>query len=215
MLRLTYLLNPLMPCGSPLFGGRWVARLADLLPALEATAGKIDHRQSEPVDTHVAAFISARLERRMDMELSAQIGGGTVEAACLAQLRVLAQLQSRLRLRPLPGLAAWLAARAGPVLAAWRNRERRATVEGQLRSLTQAGYLLPMLQALEDPAGRTADFREAQEAAQALWRIDAELREIADGSQNRVALSQRLGQEIAAGIGLTALATVLAMAALG
>ena len=34
----TYLLNPLMPCASPLMGGRWVARLSDLLPALEATA---------------------------------------------------------------------------------------------------------------------------------------------------------------------------------
>ena len=39
MPRLTYLLNPLMPCASPLLDGRWVARLADLLPALEADGG--------------------------------------------------------------------------------------------------------------------------------------------------------------------------------
>ena len=76
--RLAYLLNPLMPCASPLLGGRWVARLADLLPALEETAGRVDRRQTEPIDAQVAAFISARLERRMDNELSAQAGGGAL-----------------------------------------------------------------------------------------------------------------------------------------
>ncbi len=73
--RLAYLLNPLMPCASPLMGGRWVSHLADLLPALEETAGRVDRRLTEPIDAHVAAFVSARLERRMDKELSAQNGG--------------------------------------------------------------------------------------------------------------------------------------------
>ena len=128
---------------------------------------------------------------------------------------MLAQLQSRLHPRPLPALAAWLAARAGPVLATWRNRERRAAVEERLQALTQAGYLAPMLQVLEDPAGRTADAQEAQEAARELARIDAELAQIASGAQQRAASAARLGQEIAAGFGLAALATVLAVAALG
>ena len=212
--RLAYLLNPLMPCASPLMGARWVTRLADLLPALEETAGRVDRQQIEPIDTHVAAFISARLERRMDKELSAQTGGA-VGAACLAQLRVLAQLQSRLHSTPLPAVAAWLGARAGPVLTTWRNRERRADVEERLKALTQSGYLAPMLQALEDPVGRNADANEAREAAQQLARIDAELAQIAGGARGRAASAARLGQEIAAGFGLTALATVLAVAALG
>ncbi len=212
--RLAYLLNPLMPCASPLVEGRWVARLADVLPALEETAGRVDPRQTEPIDVHVAAFISARLERRMDNELAFQTGDPK-GAACLAQLRVLAQLQSRLHPRPLPALAAWLATRAGPVLATWRSRGRRAAVEERLRTLTETGYLPSMLQALDDPAGRSADAREAQEAALALGRIDAELAQIAGGARGRAATAARLGQEIAAGFGLAALATVLAVAALG
>lgn len=213
--RLVYLLNPLMPCASPLVEGHWVARLTDLLPALEETAGRIDHRQTEPVDMHVAAFISARLERRMDKELSDKTSGGNAGAACIGQLRVLAQLQSRLHARPLPALAAWLGARAGPVLATWRNRGRRAALEERLRALIEAGYLSPMLQALEDPVGRCADLQEAHEAALELARIDAELAQIANGAQGRAATAARLGQEIAAGFGLAALATVLAVAALG
>ena len=101
------------------------------------------------------------------------------------------------------------------MLATWRNRERRAGVEERLRALMQAGYLAPMLQVLEDPAGRSADAREAHEAAQGLARIDAELAQIAGGAPGRAAAAARLGQEIAAGFGLAALATVLAVAVLG
>ena len=212
---MTYLLNPMMPCASPLLDGRWVARLSDLLPALEETAGRVDHRQTEPVDAHVTAFISARLERRMDNELSAQTGGGDAGATCMAQLSVLAQLQSRLHPQPLPAMAAWLGARAESVLANWRNRERRARVAERLQALMQAGYLAPMLQTLEDPVGRSADAREAHEAAEGLKVIDTELAQIARGALGRAAAAARLGQEIAAGFGLAALATVLALAVLG
>jgi hypothetical protein len=150
----------------------------------------------------------------MDKDFSSPAGAATA-SVCLAQLRVLAQLQSRLHARPLPALAAWIGARAGPVLTTWRNRERRVAVEKRLRALTETGYLAPMLQALEDPAGRTTDAREAHEAQAALERIDAELAQIAGGAPGRAALAARLGQEIAAGFGLAALATVLAVAALG
>ncbi|HEX4171864.1 MAG TPA: hypothetical protein VHY82_05230, partial [Acetobacteraceae bacterium] len=75
---LIYLLNPLLPCASPLLAKHWVARLPDLLPALEDVAGDVagqtDRRQTDPVDTHVAAFIAARLERRMHQELTAELG---------------------------------------------------------------------------------------------------------------------------------------------
>jgi len=150
----------------------------------------------------------------MDLEPSA-VEGGHAAAVCLAQLRMLAQLQSRLHPRPLPAIAAWLAARAGPVLATWHNRERRSGLEEQLQRLMSAGFLAPMLQLLEDPAGRNSDTREANQAARELVRIDHELAQIASGAQQRAAAAARVGQEIAAGFGLTALATALAVAALG
>ena len=64
-----------------------------------------------------------------------------------------------------------------------------------------------MLQVLEDPIGRGDDLREAQQAAQTLARIDAELSQIANGARGRAAAATRTGQEIAAGFGLTALAS--------
>jgi hypothetical protein len=210
--RLAYLLNPLMPCKSPLLVGHWVARLGDLLPALEEVAGNAERHQTDPIDIHVAAFIAAHLERRMDHELLSQVGSG---AASLAQIRALAQLQSRLYPQPLPALAAWLAARARPVVSTWRNRERRESIERQLPSLAAAGYLAPMLHLLDDPGGRSADAREAQEAAAALAGLDTELAQISGGTGDRTATATRLGQEIAAGLGLAALAVALVIAALG
>ena len=213
--RLAYLLNPLMPCASPLTGGRWVARLVDLPAALEEAAGRVDRKQTAPIDAHIAVFISARLERRMDNELAALAGSGSADAVCLAQLRALAQLQSRYRLPPFPALAAWLATQATPVVATWRNRARRAAVGERLQLLAEAGYLAPMLTALDDPAARGADAQEAHLAAVQLNRIDIELVQISNGAAGRAAMASRLGQEIAAGFGLIALATVLAVAALG
>ncbi len=46
-------------------------------------------------------------------------------------------------------------------------------------------------------------------------RLDAELRGIEDGGSRRSAVAARLGQEIAAGIGLAAIAATLILAVLG
>jgi hypothetical protein len=212
--RLCYLLNPLMPCSSKLMGGRWVTRLPELLQALEETAGHVDRRQMRPVDANSAAFIAARSERRLDNELTALGGDAADHAACLAQIRILAQLQSRHHVQALPGLAAWLAEQAGPALAIWCNRDRRASITERLQVLAQAGFLTPMLALVDDPAGRDADAHQAHLAAVEVARIDAELAQIAGGASGRASLANRLGQEIAAGVGLAMLAIVLVVVAL-
>jgi hypothetical protein len=212
--RLTYLLNPLLPCASPLVANRWVARLADLMVALEDVAGRVDHNQTDPVDAHIAAFIAARLERRVDSEV-VDADSKSEEVQCLAPLRLLAQIQARLRSGPLPALAGWLADRVGPAIARWHNRQRRGEVRERVTAMVPHGHLTPMLAVLEDPAGRSADVRGARAAETTLMRIDRELSEIANGAAVRSAAAFKVGQEIAAGIGLAALATVLVVAALG
>jgi eukaryotic-like serine/threonine-protein kinase len=142
--RLCYLLNPLMPCSSELMAGRWVTRLAELLQALEDGASSVDRKHVRPVDANVAAFIAARSERRLDNDLAALTGEAPEDAAYLAQLRVLAQLQSRHRIQALPGLAIWLVEQSAPALAIWSNRRSRAAITERLQALAQAGWLTPM-----------------------------------------------------------------------
>ncbi len=212
MPRVTYLLNPLLPCASPLMADRWIARLADLPAALEAAiAGSV---KAAPLDAHVAAFVAARGDSRFEADASA-LSAGSKSPAGLPELRLLVQLQARYHPAPLPALAAWIAGASASMIALWHNRPRRQELTDRLRSLAQAGMLMPMLALLEDPPGRRTNSAGAKLAAAELNGIDEALRAIAASVPERSAIAGRIGQEIAAGVGLAAVATMLALAVLG
>ena len=214
--RLAYAQNPLLPCASPLLAGRWVARLPDLPVALEAVAATVDRKLVGPIDAPIADFVAARSDRHLDLQDTADPReAGTGEAFGLPQLRLLVQVQARYHPGPLPNLAAWVADQAAPMIAGWASRSRRQAIQARLQELAPVGSLAPMLAVIEDPHGRGADAGAAQAAAAELARIDSELAEIAGGAPARDEAAVRFGQEIAAGLGLTALATMLAIAALG
>ena len=215
MARLSYLLNPLMPCASQLMAGQWVARLADLLPALEEVAGHVDHKQSGRW-THISPHSSPHGRNgAWTMSWGARPAAARRTPRAWRKFAYWRICRAATVPRRLPALAVWLAEQAGPVLATWRNRDSRAAIAERLHVLAQAGHLAPVLALLDDPAGRDAERRQAQLAAAEIGRIDAELTQIAGGSAGRASLANRLGQEIAAGIGLATLATVLAVVALG
>jgi hypothetical protein len=211
--RVAYMLNPMLPCGSPLVGQRWVSTLNDLPAALEAAAPGADHA-SPPVDSHTAAFIAARSDRRVGMDTNA-LNGTDPDSRLTGQLRLLSELQTRFDPRPLPALAGWFAAQAAPLVARWRNRAKRAEVTDRLTALAAEGQLVAMLALIEDPTGHAADAEGAEQARQELARIDGELAEIDRGGADRAMAAARTGQEIAAGLGLAALATALILAAVG
>ena len=211
--RLAYTLNSLLPCASPLLAGRWIAHLADLPPALNEIAA------ADPgtglLDNHIAAFIAARSERWLEQEVKALPAGGTAADRALAVIRLLSLLQSRCHPGPLTGLAAWAATLARPLVARWHNLERRAAIERDVQALAEAGQLPAMLHVLDDRDARTADQEGLRAARDGLARLDSELRDIAEGGPARAAVAARLGQEIAAGVGLAAIAATLILAALG
>lgn len=214
--RLTYALNPLAPCASPLLAGRWIAMMSDLPPALDALAATSP--AVEVLDAHVVAFIAARSERWLEQEVKAltlDAAHGNPASPILSMLRLLSEMQIRFHQAPLPGLAAWIAARAAPLTGLWKNRERRTVIEERLQALTRAGSLPPMLALLDNRAAQTADAEGLRGALSDLARLDAELHAITTGTDQRAALAARLGQEIAAGVGLAAIAATLVLAALG
>jgi eukaryotic-like serine/threonine-protein kinase len=216
--RLLYALNPLLPCASPLLAGRAVNTIAGLLPALNRIATPGPPAGDGPVDADILAFVAAHHDH------DGSPGSGAPERADpaaagpvppLVQMAMLARLQARYHPAPLPALARWLAAVAAPLAAEWRHLGQRAEVAQRLAALAEAGMIAPMLALLNDPARRLADERGFHAAAQDLVRIDATLAALeADGPQ-RATLARQWGQELAAGIGLAALAAVLGLAALG
>jgi hypothetical protein len=88
-------------------------------------------------------------------------------------------------------------------------------VAATINSLANTGYLGPILALIEDPARRAADHQGARSAADELMRIDSELASLLGGGAHRSEHAARIGQEIAAGIGLAALAATMLLAAIG
>ncbi|MGE4044653.1 MAG: hypothetical protein AB7F35_07355, partial [Acetobacteraceae bacterium] len=197
--RLIYTVNPLLPCASPMMRDRWVARLADLLPALEAGLGGTPAEAGEPLDNHIIAFIAARAERRLDTEVNGLNGHLETADRLLAQMRLLAQVQTRYWPQPLPRICAWFAATAAPLVSLWHNRPRREEVAASIASLAAAGFLTPILALIEDPSRRTADLQGARAAAEELRLIDTELASLTEGAAHRADQAARIGQEAAAG----------------
>jgi hypothetical protein len=211
--RLAYTLNPLTPCASPLLNGRWITHVRDIAPALDAVATASP--AAELVEQHIAAFIGARSERRLDQEVKGLAANGQEADRALSALRLLSALQQQYHPAPLMGLTAWISPRARALVERWKNRERRAEIEEQLKSLTSLGFLAPILALLADSAGQAADSEGLRAARAEVSRLDAELRGIAGGAPRRAAQAGRMGQEIAAGLGLLAVTVTLILAALG
>lgn len=209
--RLRYALNPLLPCASPLLAGHCVARLAALLPALEAAGAQPDTTRLLPIDREIAAFLAARSEDRMEAALAALPGARSPEVAALAQLRLLVPLQQRQH-TPLPRLAAWLGAHVAPSLARWHHRQHRTALATALTAATEAGDLARMLTVLDDPT-LDADAQGARAALLAVQAVDQALIALDAAAPLRAQAARRIGQDVVLGLGLSA-ATVAAMAAL-
>ncbi len=200
--RLVCVLNPGLPCASPLLGGRLPTKLADLLAALEQASASAD-RKHPPIDPSIACFIAAHGDGAMQND-AASIAGLTTTADQLAILRLFARLQVRLHPQPLPGLAAWLLAASGASLAHWQSRSQREAAQAQLVILAQAGGIAPMLAVLDNPAERDADRTAATDAANRAKLLATLLADIAAGAPRRKTANLKLGHDLAASIGLIA-----------
>jgi hypothetical protein len=205
--RLRYELNPLLPCRSPLLGGRLVVQLRELLPALEAAV-----RQTRPaaagalLDRELTGFIAARQPAGLEQELAPLADGLAADRLALAQLRLLAALQAKLDAGPLPSLAVALAEAAKPALAGWRSKSRRAEKDAALARIADSGDLRALIAVLEDRAAREADAAGLRRAMAQAAQVDAELAALAQGAPARAGDARLLGREIAAALAMAAMA---------
>jgi hypothetical protein len=213
--RVTYTLNPLLPCRSALLAGACAVRLADVLPALERVAtGLTDTRTERLIDAELGAFLAARLAGRADADLSmlAQLDGQAEDSRGergLAQLRVLALLQERGRGHPVPALALVACRSASRALSVWHHRDQRAAREAALRRMAEAGQLSEMLALIEDVPARKAAVAAAAAASAELRRIAAELTSLDADTKLRDDTIRVSGEEIAKAAGLVVLVCAL------
>jgi hypothetical protein len=201
--RVLYGGNVLLACASPLLGGRIVARLADLLPALDDAALQTD-RKRPPLDAHIAAFIAAHADGSVLADAD-RLGGLHTPGDRLAVIALFGRLQQRVGADRMPHLAAWLVESGLGELGQWRSVATRKAIEGKLGDLAAAGQITPMAVLLGDVGGRAQDAAGAEMAARRLAEIELALSAFEQGGEHRQHHARQTGQEIATGLSLVSL----------
>lgn len=214
--RLRYTLNPLLPCRSPLLGTHCVARISDLLPALEQR----DPGNTEMIDPEIAAFIAARIgNRTMDADLIVITSPRNHEVekpdyVSLAQLRIfacLAMLDSR---RAWPKIANDLLHKVTPALDQWRSKTIRASREMALLTAARDGSIEAMLQVFDDQPAHRHDTLAGKAAEKKLVAIEQKLYALQKNQHLCASIARVAGQEIATALSIIGLAISAVIAAL-
>ncbi len=201
--RVLYGGNPALACASPLLAGRAVARLTDLLPALDEAAANTD-RKRIPIDLHIVAFIAAHADAAV-LGDAARLAALHTAADRLTAMALFGRLQQRLNAGSLPSLAAWLLESGMAELGQWRSIATRRSLAHKLAEHAAAGQIAPMAALLRDGSGRAQDEAVAARATQRLAEIEAMLAALQSSGAHRQAAARRTGQEIATGLSLISL----------
>ncbi len=200
--RLSYGMNPLLACASPLLSGHMVIRAPELLPALDAASATAD-RNRPPIDGHIAAFLVSRVDTTLagDLPHLASFAG---DSERLSVLRLFARLQNRLNPGRLPGLAGWLISSGLAGVSDWRSQRTRAALQENLRQAAADGQIGRMAELLDDEPARVADRKGAEQAAARIASLEAALARITEDAPMRHRSAQLLGHELVTGAGLLA-----------
>lgn len=194
--RCVYQLNPSLHCLSPIVQADHVGSLRELLPALERAATRAN-RAARPMDRHIATFIAARSDSTLTGYLR-DLGTDDKAESTLAMLRLLALLQTRTKVGPLPQLANWLGQSLAGVVDKFHNLGLRQILHDRLTAAASNGDLDLLAQVLGDPVLVQQDADGYARARARFARIAAEIVQITQETAARDDIAQVVGQRGAA-----------------
>ncbi len=194
--RCLYEANPGFPCQSPHLKTDHVTDVIDLLPALDAAAGRADPG-AKPVDRHLAAFVAARFSQDSGPHLTA-LADPMAGRSLTGMLGLLALLQRRLKTPPVLGLANWVGGLLGPVIETYHSASTRKEIEQEIARTARLGSLPALSDLVDNPARRQADEHEFATAVAAYAAAETEIDDIDSGEERLLQFSRRLGRRAAA-----------------
>lgn len=194
--RCLYELNPDLPCRSPLVAKEWVAEPADLLAALDRTARDADHSSSS-VDRHIAGFVLARAGVDADRLAALLASARNPGEIALGTAKLLAWMQKRYCVPPLPNLAAWVTHHLQSAVELFRHRPLRAMLKERLAELTPKGDLDVMMTVIDNDTLRRDDSLRFAQAAAEYGDLTKKIHELAHAPGTRQQRAVTLGHQIA------------------
>lgn len=195
--RCLYDLNPNLPCQSPLTSGRWVSEPSELLPAIDASASA-GGLGRQPIDRHIAAFLAARSHADTTQLLGLMQPTSVDDHAAMGTLRLLAELQTSYKSKPLPGLGNYCAELLRPVIDGFHHRKRRAKLMEAVMAVARSGNLGALLKLIDDAEFKKVDRRGFDKAKEIYAVAEAELAALDRDAPRRIEEARRKGRESAA-----------------
>lgn len=194
--RCAYELNPALPCLSPLLKGGAPLQVRELIETLEARAADGEFL----FDRHIAAFLGARIPGSIDKELNDIAQARDESAERVAQLRLLAYVQSKNSSTAAPKLYAMFLKHLQPVLNDYKNVPMRQKLQRAARKVASRGNLNDLVRILDNKKNQRWDERGYDMARRRYQRLDREIHKVKTDSNAMRQQARRLGQQIAANI---------------
>lgn len=194
--RALYLVSPEAPCMSEYLQGYCVMGMRHLMDALEQLSKNPD-RPELPIDRHIAAFISVRDPKAIDSFLL-ELNSRDYFKRILANLRILATIQKRLKLGAYPGIASWLLSVMGPVFDRYHDREHREVIKNQAAKIVSKGNLSEFSAYVDNDATWKNDLGSFKAAMEEYKNLRLEGVRVKQKLEHPEVFSKEIGQEIAA-----------------
>ncbi len=191
--RCLYELNPDMPCQSPLLAKHYVAKIGDILSALEEAAKEADSK-AKPMDRHIAAFIATHFGENIDPHLKA-LAAPNEETFLIGMVSLLAFLQWRFKVDSLYGLASWVGGLLQPVVNTYHSRTIRRQIEREIPKLVRKGSLPDLFDLIDNPEKRREDISDFKIACGQFAEAEAEIKEIESGETADTKSMELAGQK--------------------
>lgn len=208
--RCLYELNPFQPCLSPLIVGHKVMRLADLLPALEATAA--GEHKTPPLDRHIAAFIAARAETNTEDFLRALNRSDAGEQVVVGTLGLLSTADTEGGAVAYKKLARWLKPHLAPAVECFYHQKWRALAEAELPSVVQTGNITALYRFVSNGDARRRDRDGYAAACARSAKIDRQIRFLSSTASKDPKQAEAFGHGLAVGVAAIVFAGAIAAA---
>jgi len=156
--RTLYELNPDMACQSPLLGGSYIATLPALLKRLDQLAPSMS-KESDPLDRHIAAFITSKLGIQHELHINELSANPTLASnRSILSLYLLSMVHDKVGVTfKYPGLTHWLGARILPLLEDIHSRTLRQKIKNLLMDKARLGRLTSLADLVINNDYATAD----------------------------------------------------------
>ncbi|HYG85732.1 MAG TPA: serine/threonine protein kinase [Azospirillum sp.] len=195
--RVLYEANPTMPCISPLVQDQYPMTPPDVLRALDLKASG-GERGKEPIDRHIAAFLTARHKRTEEMLYSQLSASVDPIRRVIAMLTILADVQVRTATEPLPHLSAWMVSLLDPAFRRFHSRQQQEEVRRQAEAAAHNGRLGELLKIVDDPNALRRDKSEFEAAQLAYREADTEIEKLRRLLADRDSIIEGTGRQVAA-----------------